>query len=279
MRRVGVTTVALLRSCHPEPTVAVVLMVTGLAVTTGHTLTGVVLVAAAVLTGQLSIGWLNDTLDAERDKAVGRPDKPIAAGAVAVRTVGAATVVAAVLCVPLSFALGALAGLLHVTAVGAGWAYDLGLKSTRLSLLPYLVCFGLLPVFVVVALPGAPLPPWWLPVAGALLGGGAHFANVLPDLEDDASTGVRGLPHRIGARASRAAAAALLLAATVVLGLAAPIPLIPGWVVPVLAALVLALGFRAGRRPGSRAPFRAVLVVAVIAVALLVAAGPSILTA
>ena len=59
---------------------------------------------------------------------------------------------------------------------------------------------------------------------------------------------------------------------------AAPIPLVPGWVVPVLAALVLAVGFRAGRRPGSRAPFRAVLVVAVIAVALLVAAGPSILT-
>jgi protoheme IX farnesyltransferase len=277
MGRVGATTLALLRACHPEPTAAVVLMVTGLAVTTGHTQAGVVLVAAAVLTGQLSIGWLNDTLDAERDRAVGRSDKPIAAGAVSPRTVGVATVVAAVLCVPLSLAFGAVAGLLHLAAVAAGWAYDLGLKSTRFSLLPYLVCFGLLPVFVVVALPGAPVPPWWLPLAGALLGAGAHFANVLPDLDDDATTGVRGLPHRIGARASRAAAAVLLLAATTVLGLAAPIPLVPGWVVPVLACLVLGVGYRAGRRPGSRAPFRAVLIVALIAVALLVAAGPSIL--
>jgi 4-hydroxybenzoate polyprenyltransferase len=31
-----------------------------------------VLVVAAVLTGQLSIGWSNDLLDRERDRAVGR---------------------------------------------------------------------------------------------------------------------------------------------------------------------------------------------------------------
>src|SRR5665647_499792 len=29
----------------------------------------------------------------------------------------------------------------------------------------------------------------------------AHLANVLPDLGDDVATGIRGLPHRIGARA------------------------------------------------------------------------------
>ena len=38
----------------------------------------------------------------------------------------------------------------------------------------------------------------WVIAAGALLGTGAHFANVLPDLEDDRRTGVRGLGHRIG---------------------------------------------------------------------------------
>ena len=124
-------------------------------------------------------------------------------------------------------------------------------------------------MFVVLGLPGAPLPPWWLPTAGALLGAGAHFANVLPDLADDAATGVRGLPHRLGAGGSRAAAGLLLLAATVVLALAAPLSPVLAWTVPVLATLVLAAGFRAGRRPGSRAPFRAVLVVAALAVLLL----------
>ncbi len=264
---------ALLRACHPEPTIAVTAMITALAVTAGRDARGVLLVSAAVLTGQLSIGWLNDALDAGRDAAVGRADKPVATGAVSVRTVGAASAVAAVVCVPLSFASGAPAGAVHLVAVAAGWAYDLGLKATRWSVLPYVVCFGLLPVFVVLGLPGTPVPPWWLPTAGAMLGAGAHFANVLPDLDDDAATGVRGLPHRVGAAGSRAAAGLLLLAATVVLAVAAPLPALLAWAVPVLAALVLAAGFRAGRRPGSRAPFRAVLMVAALAVLLLLVAS------
>lgn len=268
--------IALLRSCHPEPTAAVTLLVTALAVTTGHGPGGVALIGTAVLAGQLSIGWLNDHLDAERDRAVGRTDKPVVGGAVSSRAVGAAAIVAGAVCVPLSLASGAVAGTVHLVAVGAGWAYDLGMKSTRWSVLPYLVCFGLLPVFVVLALPGAPAPPWWLPAAGALIGAGAHFANVLPDLDDDAVTGVRGLPHRLGAGRSRVAAALLLLAATGLLAVAAPVPAVLAAAVPLLAAGVLAAGFRAGARPGSRAPFRAVLVVAGIAVALLVAAGPAL---
>ncbi|MDT7709134.1 MAG: hypothetical protein QOG20_4741 [Pseudonocardiales bacterium] len=268
--------VGLARSCHPEPTAAVTLMLTALAVTAGRSAAGVVLVGLAVLTGQLSIGWLNDALDAARDKAVGRTDKPVVAGAVSERTVQTAALVAALACVPLSLASGPVAGGVHLVAVAAGWAYDLGLKSTRVSVLPYMVCFGLLPAFVVLGLPGSPGPPWWLPVGGALLGAGAHFANVLPDLDDDAATGVHGLPHRLGAAGSRIAAAVLMLAATVVLAVGVPVPPWLAWSVPVIAVLVLAVGFRAGRRPGSRAPFRAVLVVAVTAVVLLVAAGPAI---
>ena len=276
MGRVGAVAAGLVRCCHPEPTAAVTLMIAALAVTVGHPAGRVVLIGLAVLAGQLSIGWLNDLLDAERDRMVGRPDKPIAAGAVTTRVVGIATGMAAVACVPLSLACGVAAGSAHLVAVAAGWAYDLGLKSSRFSVLPYVVCFGLLPAFVVLALPGTPVPPWWLPLAGALLGAGAHFANVLPDLDDDAATGVRGLPHRIGRRAGRAAAAALMLAATVVLAVGSPVPVAFAVAVPVAAALILAVGFRAGRRPGSRAPFRSVLVVAGLAVVLLLSAGSAL---
>ena len=82
MRRVGAVATGLLRSCHPEPTVAVTAMITALAATAGHRVGGVVLIGLAVLSGQLTIGWLNDLVDAERDRAVGRSDKPIAAGTI-----------------------------------------------------------------------------------------------------------------------------------------------------------------------------------------------------
>jgi heme o synthase len=165
-----------------------------------------------------------------------------------------------------------VAGAVHLVAVAAGWVYDLSGKSRWWSVVPYVVGFGLVPTFVVLALPGPSWPPAWLPVAGALLGAGAHFANVLPDLDDDAATGVRGLPHRIGASASRAAAGVLLLSATTVVAVSARLPMAAAVAVPAAAAVVLAVGFAAG----GRAPFRAVLAVAVLAVAMLLASGPAL---
>lgn len=265
---------ALLRSSHPEPTAMVTLLLVVLAVRAGHGPVGVALVGAAVLAGQLSIGWLNDALDADRDAAVGRGDKPVVAGVVTATQVRTAALLAGAACVPLSLALGWWAGAAHLVAVAAGWAYDLGLKSTAASVVPYVVCFGLLPAVVVLALPGPPLPPWWLVAGGALLGAGAHFANVLPDLDDDAATGVRGLPHRLGATGSRAAAAVLMLAATLALATGAPAPV--AMAAPLVVGLVLLAGLLLGRRPGSRAPFRSVLVAAAVAVAVLLTTGPAL---
>ena len=266
--------VALLRASHPEPSAAVTVAAAALAVATGRDLLGLVAVAAAVLAGQLSIGWLNDYLDAERDRAVGRRDKPVAAGALPAGAVGTAAVAAVVLCVPLSLLSGLAAGAAHLLAVASGWAYDLGVKAGAASVLPYAVSFGLLPAFVTLGLPGHPLPAWWLVAAGSLLGGAAHFANALPDLAGDAATGIHGLPHRAGARRSRIAAAVLLLAASAVLALGPPGPPSAFGVAVLATALgTLAAGHLLGRRPGSRAPFRAMLVVAVLDVLALVASG------
>ena len=261
---------ALIRACHPEPTAAVTLVSGALAASSGRDLRGVLAVVAAVLTGQLSVGWCNDYVDRERDRETSRPDKPVAVGDISARTVGVAAVVALVLCVPLSLLSGLVPGTLHVIAVLSAWAYDLRLKATPLSVLPYAVSFGLLPAFIVLGRPGADSVPVWLVAAGALLGAGAHFANVLPDLDDDLRTGVRGLPHRLGASASRSLAALLLLAASLVLALGPPGP--PGWAglaAPLIAAGALVAGMLLSRRAGSRAVFRAVLVVALVDVVLL----------
>jgi 4-hydroxybenzoate polyprenyltransferase len=265
-------------SCHPGPALAVTVVATLLAVGAGASARTSALVAAAVGTGQLSIGWSNDWVDAARDVAVGRTDKPVAAGAVSRRAVGAAAALAAVAAVPLSLALGVAAAPANLVGVASGWAYNLGLKSTSWSWLPYAVTFGLLPAVVTLALPGSPVPPPWALAAGALLGVGAHLVNELPDLADDAATGVRGLPHRLGRRASSLLAPAVLTAASllVVLGPAGrPSP--AGWAALVLVATSACVAAGSASTAGHRRlPLLATVLVAVVDVVLLVSSGSAL---
>jgi 4-hydroxybenzoate polyprenyltransferase len=235
---------------------------------------GVVLVAAAVLTGQLSIGWCNDLVDQRQDRAAHRRDKPLVSGDVSTRTVLLCCTAAATVCVPLSLASGLLAGGCHIVGVAGGWAYNLGLKRTLLSWLPYAVSFALLTAFLSLGLPGQPAPHAWLVLAGALLGVGAHFLNVVPDIEADRAAGVLGLPQRLGAARSRTTGAVLLAAAaaTVTLG---PAGRPPGWTLVglVLAVLLAVAAAVTGRAAGSRLPFLLALATAAVTVLLLVGRG------
>ena len=236
------------------------------------------LVTAAVLTGQLSIGWSNDWIDAQRDLVVGRRDKPVVGGLVSVEQLRRAALVAAALCVPLSFSVGWRPGAVHVAAVASGWAYNERLKWGAWSWLPYAVSFGLLPVFIVLALPGQPLPPLWAVGAAALLGVGAHLANVLPDLEHDRQHGIHGLPHRLGRTATSLVAPAVLgVAVAVVVTAPSGPPTVAAWVGGVAAAgLALAAGVVALLRTTSRLPFVLTMAVAGVCVTLLVLAGPQL---
>ncbi|WP_448073869.1 UbiA family prenyltransferase [Georgenia yuyongxinii] len=261
------TTLALLRASHLAPTLAVTTVVAVLTVVAGlEPGTGAVLVTA-VLAGQLSVGWSNDLLDAERDARVGRTDKPVATGELPRALVRRALAVVLAVCAVASLAAGLLSGLVHlVLGVGSGWAYNLGLKRTVWSFAPYTVAFGSLPVLVWLALDPGRLPPGWMVAAGSLLGLGAHLLNVLPDLDDDAATGVRGLPHRLGGRVSALCALGCLVGATavIVLGPGGPTP--PWAWAAGGAAVVLAA---AALRAGGRAPFRAAMVLALVDVAML----------
>lgn len=265
------TTRALLAACHPGPSVVVTGVAVALAAAEGRAATGLVAVGAAVLSGQLSVGWHNDWLDAERDRHAARRDKPVARGAVPRRVVGRAAAVAVVAVVPLSLLSGPKAAAAHLTAVALAWAYNARLKATVLSFVPYAVAFALLVAFVSLGLPGAPGPPWWQVAAAALLGTGAHLANAAPDLDDDRATGVRGLPHRLGYRVSVLGAAGLLVIASAVLafGPGRPSALSVGGFT--LAVIVVGAGLVAGRHGQSRLLFRVSMLVAVIDVALLVA--------
>ena len=257
---------------HAGPTGAVTLVTGLLALGVGRGAAGIAWAASAMLAGQLSVGWSNDWVDRHRDRAAARSDKPLVRGDLSPPGLRNAAGVALAAALLLSLGSGWRAAAAHAGALAAAWSYNFFLKRTALSVVPYVVAFGLLPAFVSLGLPGAPWPPLWLMTAGALLGAGAHFVNVLPDIEQDVRLGVRGLPHRIGGRASAVLGAVLLGAAAVVLAVAPPGP------TGVLGAAGLALAAAVGaavvtvtvRRGDLRLPFRLCLFVAAADVLLLV---------
>lgn len=256
---------ALLRAAHAPPALAVTVLALLLAVAADLGPARAALVTVAVLTGQLSIGWSNDLRDRARDAAVGRPDKPLATGELSVSVARTACALAVVATVVLSLACGWGAGAAHLVVVASGWAYNLWLKASVLSWVPYAVAFGMLPVFVHLA--GGSSPPAEVVMGASLLGVGAHLLNVVPDLDEDAATGIRGLPHRLGARRSTVLAVALLVVASLNLLVTDTMGGLPvvvgGLVVAGLAGLALV--------GTGRAPFYSAIGIALVDVVILVA--------
>ncbi len=270
-------------AAHPGPTLAVTALAGALSITLRDPAGDAALLAAAVLAGQLSIGWSNDALDARRDRAAHRSGKPVARGDVGRRTVATAAFLALAACVALSLTTGAVAGAVHLVAVTAGWLYNVWLKRTPLSWLPFAVSFGLLPLFAAYAGDPARSAPVRLMVAAALLGVAAHLFNGLPDIPDDEAAGIRPLPVVLGPRATGWLGAAVLASTGVVLTVPAPQGPPPGPVAwagaagavlcAALAGVLAPLTTRMARTPGrgwiAEVPFALVVLAAGLDLALL----------
>ncbi len=268
------TVVALFRSTHPGPSMLVTAITVVLGISVGLDLARVALLGAAVLVQQFSVGLSNDWIDAERDREAGRTDKPIAAGVISVGLARAVSLGLATLAIALTIPLGWAATLAHLGFMGAGWAYNAGVKSTPFSVVAYVVGFGLLPFVVTLALPTPALPAPWAVAAAALLGVSAHFANALPDLDDDRRHGVRGTPQLAGLRASVATISLALVAggSFVVVGSGAfDVPRLVGLgLVVVVAGVCWWLGVS---RAPSRLLFQLIMAAALVIVVLLAFSG------
>lgn len=266
---------AWLGSTHPGPSFAVTIVTVVLSIGVGLAPWQSVVLGLAMLLGQFSVGLSNDWIDSERDIAAGRTDKPVATGAISAATVRVSAVVTALVALALTVPLGPLPLLMHAIFIVSAWSYNAWLKKTPLSVLPYVISFGLLPALVTLCLPA--WAAWWALGAGALLGVAAHFANVLPDLEVDRATGVRGLPHRVGARVSGIVIAGSLAAASVLLFFGVP---------DILHVVGLALGAALAvtcvvlvlRGVASRLLFQLIIAAAIVDVVLLALSGSALVS-
>ncbi len=273
VHRLGV----ILGAAHIGPTVVVTLVTATLAAVSGLDPARVALVGIMMLANQLSIGWSNDAIDSRRDIESARADKPVVRGDISARSLMTLALISALVAVAVSLALGPALVLVHLIALASGWEYNAGLKRTVAATACYVVSFGLLPVIVTLSREDPRPAAWWAIAMGALLGLAAHFANVLPDLDEDRRHGIRSLPHLLGARPAGAVALSAL-ALVGVLGVVGPDAIAPLSLVGAIATCAL-LG--AGvvvlvRAPESRALFRIIMAAAFAAVVTLAGAAGSI---
>jgi 4-hydroxybenzoate polyprenyltransferase len=190
-----------LKASHPRQALLSAVVVAGSALASGRPLREALVAGAAVLVVMAILGLVNDVVDRERDTAAGVAGKPIAEGRLPAGNASFVATCLAILAIPLSLQNGSAAAVALLGTLVAGLVYDLRLRRTALSWLPWAVGYGLLPAFLSYGgwgggVHGSP-PTWVMTGLAALLGVGVHFLTSLPHLVADNKTGVRHLPLRI----------------------------------------------------------------------------------
>lgn len=207
---------SLLVASHFGPTLLVVSISFAIAVSQFSILESL-RIAVAIFFGQLVVGWSNEVIDLPLDKAANRVKKPLVAGQISLpllqKLIPLALIVATLL--SLLSPLGLVGTAVHLLGIFSATLYNVKLKSTIFSAIPYLISFGLLPWAIFLAADRN--PPIWLYMALALFTAAFHFLNVLKDLQWDIDQGVLGLPQRFGKKWSIVTAAILALTAILTL--------------------------------------------------------------
>jgi 4-hydroxybenzoate polyprenyltransferase len=233
----------LVRLTHPFPSLVNALATLSMATLAGGAGPVAVRLAGSMLALQVSIGALNDIVDAGIDSGR-KPGKPIPRGVVGIP---AAAVVAGgglATGLLLSAASGSATLVVALAGVSCGYAYDLRLSRTHWSWLPLAVALPLVPLHAWIGTTGTPPAPLLplLPV-GVVAGAGLAVGNGLVDMERDAAAAVATPAVALGRSRAwlvHALALGVAVAGAVVL---APRPTAPAWIgLAAVGAVAVALG-------------------------------------
>jgi 4-hydroxybenzoate polyprenyltransferase len=177
---------------------------------------------ASMLAIQVSIGALNDLVDAPLD-ATQKLGKPLPRGLVSRPAALVIAIVGLVAGLLLSVPSGLGTVAVLAAAAGLGYAYDLRLSRTRLSWLPLSLALPLLPIHAWLGATGS-IPPGLVTLvpAGVLAGAALALANGLVDLERDARVARRTIAVDLGPARTWAVHAGLFVVVAVLAVFVAP---------------------------------------------------------
>ena len=240
---------------HPGPSVLVTVVfvaLAGLAARGIPDATRILQLVGTMLPIQLCIGVINDVVDLPAD-AIAQPYKPLVRGVLRRSTAAWIGVVLGAIGLASAATINLATLGLAAAALGAGLSYDLGLRRTVLSWVPWWGGLAVLPLASYASAGAIPSRLLVLIPLSALIAIGLQIANALPDIDADRTAGVRSLPVLIGVGASRwvipvalAAAGAFAVALAGPLGQAGVL-FFAG--VAVLGCAVLAVVATRARRP------------------------------
>jgi 4-hydroxybenzoate polyprenyltransferase len=193
---------------HPAPALAVTFLSAALAAILASQLDSspdawlLALITLSVFGSQVVTGATNDLADMSRDVAL-RPNKPLVSGDLSPSAALWIASTGLALHAVTGWQLGVQPFVLGLIATGSALVYNIWLSRTPLSVVPYIVSFGILPAWIGLAV-GAPLERVAPAVVlGAIFAAAAHLANTLRDFESDAAIGSRCLTQVLGERRAR----------------------------------------------------------------------------
>lgn len=190
---------AYLSATHFPQALTMVVLAAALSTLLGSSGLNILWVILATTSGQASVGWFNDYLDAKTDKSLDRKHKPVVKHSLDPQHLRVPIVVATVVSVPFSYlAAGLMGGLAHLFAIASAQLYNRYLSRTVWSWLPYAISFALLPIFCWQAASRDSCPSANILLISILVGVISHIFNALPDLELDRRVKLGGLVVSLG---------------------------------------------------------------------------------
>lgn len=154
-------------------------------------------VIGVVTLGQACVGITNELADLPKDRLV-KPNRPLVDGRADPKVAAVLAWVVGLGSLLLGLTFGWVGVLFSLLGTGAGLLYNIWLKGTRMSWIPYAISFSLLPVWPFVALDNwKPALAWiWLLILPASVA--LNIAQSLGDIEDDTQLGIHGLAGFFG---------------------------------------------------------------------------------